>query len=117
MLLFRDGSADAGVGLAMAGIDTVIADRFKVFFRDVAHKSFDEVHGRNGLMNKEIIFVSVVVEGNGISNLVIGVNAGRGNHGTAEITADIVEDSRGTAFIAFGMNVETIFGVAVNGGF
>lgn len=117
VLLFRDGSADAGVGLAMASIDTVIADHFKVFFRDVAHEPFDEVHGRNGLMNKDIIFVSVVVEGNGVSNLIIGVDAGRGNHGTAEITTNIVEDSRRTAFIAFGMNVEPIFGVTVNGGF
>lgn len=103
--------------MTMACIDTVIADHFKVFFRDVAHEPFDEVHGRNGFMNKDIIFVSVVVKGNGISSLVIGVDTGRGNHGTAEITADIVEDSRRTAFIAFGINVEPIFGAAVNGGF
>lgn len=117
MLLFGNGSADTGVGLAMASIDTVITDHLKVFFRDVSDEPFDEVHGRNGLVNKDIIFVSVVVEGNGISKLVIGVNTGRGNHGTAEIAADIVEDSRGTAFVAFSVNVEAILGVAVNGSF
>ena len=106
-----------GVGLAMASIDTVITDHLKVFFRDVSDEPFDEVHGRNGLVNKDIIFVSVVVEGNDISKLVIGVNTGRGNHGTAEIAADIVEDSRGIAMVAFGVNVEAILGVAVNGGF
>lgn len=117
VLLFGDGSADTGVGLAMAGIDTVITDHLKVFFRDVSDEPLDEVHGRNGLMNKDIILVPVVVEGNSIGNLVIGVDTGSCNHGTAEITADIVEDSRGTAFIAFGVNVETILRVAVNGRF
>ena len=117
VLLFGNGSADTGVGLAMASIDTVITDHLKVFFRDVSDEPFDEVHGRNGLVNKDIIFVSVVVEGNGISKLVIGVNTGRGNHGTAEIAADIVEDSRGIALIAFSVNIEAILGVAVNGNF
>lgn len=101
----------------MASIDTVITDHLKVFFRDVSDEPFDEVHGRNGLMDKDIIFVSVVVECNGISKLVIGVDTGSCNHGTAEIAADIVENSRGIALIAFSVNVEAILGVAVNAGF
>lgn len=117
VLLFGNGSADMGVGLAMAGIDTVITDHLKVFFRDVSDEPFDEVHSRNSLVHKDIIFVSVVVECNGISKLVIGVDTGSCNHGTAEIAADIVEDSRGIAMVAFGINVEAILGVAVNGGF
>lgn len=117
MLFSGDGSANTSIGLAMASIETIITDHFKMLFRDVADESFDKVHSRNGLMDQDIIFVSVVMEGNSISKLVIGVDTGSGNHGTAKIAADVVEDSRGSAFIAFGINVETVFGIVINGGF
>lgn len=117
MLLFGNSSADTGIGMAMSSIDAVITDHLKVFFRDVSDESFDKVHSRNGLMNKEIIFVSVVVEGNSISNLVIGVDARSGNNGTAKIAADVVEDRGRIAFVALSVNVETVFGIAINGSF
>lgn len=117
MFLFGNSSADTGIGMAMSSVDAVITDHFKMFFRDVAHESFDKVHSRNGLMNKEIIFMSVVVEGNGISNLVIGVDAGGGNNGTAKIAANVVEDRGRIAFVALSVNVETVFGIAINGSF
>lgn len=117
MLLFGNGSADASIGLPVAGIESIIANHLEVLFGDMPDELFDEVHGRNGLVNKNIILVSVVVEGNSIGNLVIGVNTGRGDYGTAEIAADIVEDSRWIALIAFSVNVEAILGVAINGSF
>lgn len=116
-LLFGDGPADASIRLAMASIDAIITDHFKMLFGDVPHKSFDEIHSGNSFMDKDIIFVSVVVEGNGIRSLVIGIDTGSGDHRTAEVAADIVEDSGRAAFVAFGINVETVFRVAINGSF
>lgn len=100
----------------MACIEAVIADHFEVLFGDVADQFFDELHGRDGFMDKDIVFVPIVVEGNGVGSLVIGINAGSGDHRTAKVAADILQNSRSIAFVVFSIDIETILGIAVNGG-
>lgn len=113
----RDSSSDPRVGLTVASIDAVITDHLEMFFRDVTDQPFDKVHGRNGFIDKTIILVSVVMEGNGVGNLVISINTGSGNNGAAEITTDVFKDGRRGAFTGFGIDIETVFCVSVNGGF
>lgn len=103
--------------MTVASIEAVVSDHLEMFFRDVEDQSFDKVHGRNGFVDKTAIFVSVVMERDGIGILVVGVNAGSSNDRAAEITTDVFEDSRRGAFTAFGINVETVLCVSVNGGF
>lgn len=117
VFLFRDSPANTSIGLAMPSIETVVADHLEMFFRDVSDEPFDKVHGRDGFMDKAVILVSVVMKGNSVGSLVIGVNAGSSNNGTAEVTANVFEDGGRITFVAFGVNVEAVFGVAVNGGF
>lgn len=117
MFLFWDGSANASVRLAMARIEAVITDHFEVLFWDVADELFDKVHGRNGFVDKDIVLVSIVMEGNGVCSLIVGIDARSSNHRAAEIAADIIQDSGGIALAAFCINVETVFCVAVNEGF
>lgn len=112
----RNGSSNTGVGLTVTSIETVVSNHLEMFFGDVSDQSFDEIHGRNGFVDKTAIFVSVVMEGDGICNFVIGINAGSSNDWATKISADVFENSRRTALTAFGMDVETVFGVSVNGG-
>ena len=67
-------------------------------------------------MDKDIVFVPIVVEGNGVGSLVIGINAGSGDHRTTEVATDILQNGRSIAFVVFSVNIETILGVTVNGG-
>lgn len=102
--------------MTVTSIETVVSNHLEMFFGDVSDQSFDEIHGRNGFVDKTAIFVSVVMEGDGICNFVIGINAGSSNDRATKISADVFENSRRTALTTFGIDVETVFGVSVNGG-
>ena len=117
LFLQRDGSTNAGVGLMVTSIETVVSNHLEMFFGDVSDQSFDEIHGRNGFVDKTVIFVSVVMEGDGICNFVIGINTGSSNDGAPKISTDVFENSGRAAFAAFGIDIETVFGVAVNSSF
>lgn len=88
-----------------------------MFFRDMSDELFDELHSRNGLVDQDIIFMSVVMEGNCISSLIVRIDTRSGNYGTAEVASDVLQNSGGIALVVFGVNVEAVFRVAVNGGF
>lgn len=117
MLFSGDGSANASIGMAMASVEAIITDHLEMLFRDVADELFDEQHSRDSLMDQDIIFVSVVMESNSVSSLVVGIDTGSGNNGTAKIAADVVEDSGGIAFVVFGINIEAVFRIVVDVGF
>lgn len=73
----------------MSGINTKIADHFKLFFRDVPDQPCDKLEGRNGFGNKDIIFMPVIMKGNGFA--VIGVNARGGNNRSPKISANVFD--------------------------
>ena len=55
------------------GIDAVVTQHFKVFFRDVNNESFNEVEGGNTLFDGLVVFVAGVVKSNIFS--IIFINA------------------------------------------
>lgn len=113
MLFFRNHPVKLVILLSVSGIDPVITDHFKLSFGDMPDQPGDKLKGRNGFCNKDIIFMPVVVESNGIP--VIGVNARSGNHRAAKISANVFENRIRLAVLIFGINIETVFEVFVDG--
>ena len=60
------------VNVAVTCIETAITDHFKVFFRDMADQSFDEINSGNGFFYVFIIFMAIVMKSNRLP--VIAVN-------------------------------------------
>ena len=54
--------AEGCINFAVACIEPTIADHFKVFFRDMADQSFDEINSGNGFFYVFIIFMTVVMK-------------------------------------------------------
>lgn len=69
------------------GIKAIIADHFKMFVRNMADKPLDKVHGGKGFMNKNAVFVAVVMKGDGLA--IIGVNPGSGDDRSSQIASNI----------------------------
>ena len=99
----------------VAGIKTIITCHFKIPFRYMLNEKFNKVNGRNGLAYKNVIFMSVVVEGDVFP--IVGINASQSNDRTSKISADIFEDSSGITKIGFGINIEAIFVFLINTSF
>ena len=95
----------------MPGIQTAIADHFKMFFRDVSDETFDEIHNRQSFFHILIIFVTVIVESNGIS--VIAVNPGSGNYRPAKIASDVFRHCFRITEIRFGIDIESLLMLGV----
>ena len=83
----------------MSCIESAIADHFKVFFRDMADQTFDEIHSRDGFLHIFFIFVTVVVESN--HTAIVAVDSGGGNGWPARITFDIFDCCFGVTQIGF----------------
>ena len=82
-----------------------------MFFRDVTDETFYEIHNRQSFFHILFIFVTVIVESNGIS--VIPVNPGSGNYWPAKIAADVFSHYFGIAEIWFCIDVEAQFMLGV----
>lgn len=82
-----------------------------MFFWDVTDETFYEIHDRQSLLHILVVFVTVIVESNGIS--VIPVNPGCGNNGSAKIAADVFGDCFWITKIRFGIDIEAVFVLAV----
>lgn len=64
--------AEGCINFAVVCIEPTIADHFKVFFRDMADQSFDEINSGNGFFYVFIIFMTVVMKSDRLS--IIAVN-------------------------------------------
>ena len=95
----------------MPCIQTAIADHFKMFFRDVADETLYEIHNGQSFFHVLFIFVTVIVESNGIP--VIPVNPGSGNNGSAKVATDIFCHYFRVAEIRFGINIEAMLVLGV----
>ena len=82
-----------------------------MFFRDVADETFYEIHNRQSFFHILIVFVTVVMESDGIS--VIPVNPGGGYNRSAKIAADIFCNCFGVAQIRFGIDIKSMFVLSV----
>lgn len=104
-----------GIYLTVSGIQTTIADHFKIFFGDVSDETFYEIHNRQSFFHILFIFVTVIVESNGIA--IIPVNPGCGDDRPSKITTDVFSHCFGIAEIGFGIDIEAVFMLAVTVGF
>lgn len=101
--------------LFMPGIDSVIADHFKLFFRYVLDQPGNKFHNRNRFGDQCVVFMPVVVKCNGIA--IIRVNAGGGNDRTPKISAYIFKDCARFAVFGFGIDIKSLFMIFINGSF
>ncbi len=91
MLRRMDGPATRRrVTYPVSGIKPIVAGHFKIPFRDMLNQELYEVNGRDGLLDKDIVLMPVVMESDVFA--VIGINAGKRNDGAAQVTADISDD-------------------------
>jgi len=95
------------VNLPVSCIKTIVPCHFKVLFRDVLYEQLDEVNGREGFLDKGIVFMPVVMKSHGIA--VIGINPGEGNDRTTEVAADISDNGMGVAEVWFCINIKPVF--------
>ena len=74
----------------MPCIKPIVTGHFKIPHRDMLDEEFYEINGRDGLLDKNIVLMSVVVESDIIP--VIGVDTGKCNDRAAHVAADIFDD-------------------------
>lgn len=96
----------------MAGIKPIIAGHFKIPFRDMLYQEFNEVDGGDSLLDKDIVFMPVVMESNIFA--VIGVDAGKGNDGASQVAADIFDYGTGIGEGRLCIDIKAIFILAVD---
>lgn len=115
MLEFRDCFAEVFVSFTVPCIESVITGHLEVLFRYMLDKQRNEVHYGNRFFNVGIVFMLIVVEGHVFT--VIRINAGGGNDRTSKVAADVFYNSVNVAEIGFGIDIETVFVLFVNGSF
>ena len=86
-----------------------------MLFRDMADKSFYEIHGRDSFLYVFIIFMAVVVKSHHFA--VIGVNSGGSDDRPAKITPNIADDRFGVTKVWSGINIEALLVVVITFGF
>lgn len=90
----------------MLGIETVITDHAEVFFGYVHDKPFYEFNGRKGFFYINVVFVTVIVEGN--ERTIVFINAGRAYNRPAKITADIFDCLLCRTVRGLGVDIKTV---------
>ena len=107
MLFTGNGSVKFFINLPVAGINAAVADHFEMFFRDMSDETFYEFHNRKSFFDIGVIFVSVVMEGNKVTN--IAVNLGRGDNGPPQITPNVFYGGFRITFIRLCIDIKTVF--------
>lgn len=98
----------------MPGIKAAIPDHFIMLFGAMPYKTLYEFHNRDSFLHIQFIFVSVIMEGDKVT--VIVVNSGRGDDGTAKITANVFYGCFRVAFVWLGIYIEPIFVLPITEG-
>lgn len=83
-------ASGGGVIGSVPCIKPIVTGHFKIPLRDMLDEEFYEINGRDGLLDKNIVLMSVVVESDIIP--VIGVDTGKCNDRAAQVAADIFDD-------------------------
>lgn len=79
------------------------------------NKPFNEIKSRDGFGNKFMIFMSVVMEGNG--GTVIRIDTGSGNDRSAEIAPNILGHDRRITVIGLSIDIKSIAMIAIDSRF
>lgn len=115
MLFQRNSAAEFFIRAVVACIDAVIPNHFEIGFRDVSDKSFHEIQYGNGFINKLVVFMPVVVEGDRIT--VIFINTGSGDNRASKVSADVFGDNGRIAEVGFSIDIKPVLLLPVNRGF
>ena len=99
----------------MPGIDAVVTYLFEMFFGDMLDESANEIKGRDGLHDQFVILMAVIVEGDHVA--IIFVNAGSSDDRLSKIAPNVFGNDFWVTLIRFGMDIETVFVVLIDGGF
>ena len=83
-------ASGGGVIGSVPCIKPIVTGHFKIPLRDMLDEEFYEINGRDGLLDKNIVLMSVVVESDIIP--VIGVDTGKSNDRAPQVAADIFDD-------------------------
>ena len=99
----------------MSGIDAVVTNLLEMFFGDMLDEPVNEIKGEDGLHNEFVILMTVIVKGDHVS--IIFINAGSSDDGSFKIASDVFGDNLRVALIGFGVDIETVFVVPIDGSF
>ncbi len=99
----------------MPGVNAVITDLLKMFFRDMLYQAADKFQNRDGFCYKFFVLMAAVMEGYIFT--VITVNAGCGNDRPAKVTANIFSGFVWVAFVWPGIDIKAVFVVFAAGRF
>ena len=112
MGFFRNGPVKRFVLFPMPRIDSIIADHFEMFFRDMLDESLNEFKSGDFFYHKFVVFMPVVMESDSIP--IIVVNAGSGNNRPSEVTANIVGNNMRIREVGFCVNIKTFGAMLVD---
>ena len=99
----------------MPCIDAVVTYLFEMFFGDMLDEPANEIKGWDGLHDQFVIPMTVIVKGDHVT--IIFVNAGSGDDRAAKIAPNVFGNNFWVTLIRFGMDIETVFVVPIDGGF
>ncbi len=90
----------------MPGIKSIVAGHLEVPFWDMLDEELYEINGRDGLLDKNIILMPVIMESNVFP--IVGVDAGKGNDRAAQAAADISDDGTRVGKRGLCIDIEAI---------
>lgn len=99
----------------MPGIKPIVACHLEVPFRDMLDEELNEVNGRDGLLDKNIVLMPVIVESDVFP--IVGVDAGKGDDRAPQVAADIFDDGIGVGKGRFCIDIKAVLIFAVDKGF
>lgn len=103
------------IRFTMSGIESVITNHFKMFFRDMLSEHRDKAKYRNSFGNQLFIFMTVVMKSNKVA--IVRINTRSCDDRAAKIATDIFNDFGWFTFIRKCTDIETIFMIGVDRGF
>ena len=112
---FWDCPAELFIRFPVSCIEPVITSHFEMFFGDMLDEKGNESEYRNSFFHIGIILMFIVVESHIVP--IIRINAGSGYNRPSEVTTDVLYDRVSVAEPRFGINIETVFILFVNGCF
>ena len=92
----------------MSGVEAVITYHLEIPVRDMLDEQGNKIHDRDSFADKSVVLVE------SDEAAVIGINPFQGDGGPSEVTANVFSDNACIAKIGFGIDIETVFVLAVN---
>ena len=108
-------AARGGVIRPVPGIKPIVACHLEVPFRDMLDEELNEVNGRDGLLDKNIVLMPVIVESDVFP--IVGVDAGKGDDRAPQVAADIFNDGIGVRKGRLCIDIKAVLIFAVDKGF